>query len=152
MCERERASRACMDAVTCLMTQCLLKDEVAHLLVQPREQSHHLHFTAHQPHTHTHTLTRSHAHKQTHSVTTCCKLPRTLHLSFSLSLSVTLHLCNPFPILSISLLLFLSCVFCLFYLKLLTVSLTLTARFPTCTAPLLPHIGKVLPLSHKPGT
>ena len=61
----------CVHAITCLMSQCLLK-EVAHLLVQPGGQRHHLHFTAH------------------------------THTSPSHSSSVTLHPSHPFPLLFVS--------------------------------------------------
>lgn len=117
-----------MHAVTCL-SQCLLKDEVAHLLVQPRGHRPHLFFTAPR-HINTHKLYHM--------------LEADTHLTpLLLTLSVTLHQSNPFPVLSTFSWVSVSCVCRLLYLKLFTVSLTLTAQCPTCTAPLLPHTGKV---------
>lgn len=62
MSEKEGAGSACMHADTCLVSQCILRDEVSHLLVQPGGRGHHLHSVASRD-THTHKRTHSLAHK-----------------------------------------------------------------------------------------
>ena len=85
------ASSACVHAVTCLMTQCLLKDEVAHLLVQPGGHRHHLH-----THRNTHTallhVASWHAPYTSLSLSLCICL--TIFLLFLFSLGF-LFMCLP---------------------------------------------------------
>lgn len=113
---------------------------MAHLLVQPRKTE--ASPTLYSP--------QSHTHRQRHTDTQLYHMleaARHLTLSFSQSFSLSLSCCIPltlfpdsfcFP-LAFALMFF---FFCLLPLKLFTVSLMLTARCPTCTAPLLLHIGK----------
>lgn len=120
------------------MSQSLLKDEVAHLLVQPRKTE--ASPTLYSPQSHTHTDTQLY-----HML----EAARHLTLSFSQSFSLFLSCCIPLTLFpnSFCFPLAFALIYVFFFsrllpLKLFTVSLTLTARCPTCTAPLLLHIGK----------
>lgn len=125
------AGSACVHAVTCLMSQCLLKDEVAHLLVPA--QGTHASPTLYSPQTHTHT----------HKALLLVARWHAPYTSPPHSSSVTLHLSNPSPVLfslGFPFMCVPSALSEAFYCVTYTDS---TAQCATCTAPLLLHMGKV---------